>query len=264
MAKKFSISRRHFLTAATLGGSTIALSGCDAFDNLLEGDNGVRDTIAKANDLTYRVQRLLFGRNALATEYTESDIRQPMRPNGDTAPEDPDYVALQADNFADYRLAVTGLVEKPLSLSLEELRNMPSRTQITRHDCVEGWSCIAKWTGVQLSRVLDEAKVKPEARYVVFRCFDTIEQTLDGGIKYYGSVDLVDARHPQTILAYGMNDKTLPIANGAPVRVRVERQLGYKMPKYLRSIELASSLKPFGQGHGGYWEDNGYDWYGGI
>jgi DMSO/TMAO reductase YedYZ molybdopterin-dependent catalytic subunit len=264
MAKKFEISRRRLLTSATLGASAIALSGCDAFDNVLGGDSGVRDVVAKANDVTYRVQRLLFGRNALATEYSESDIRQPMRPNGDTAPEDPDYKALEANNFADYKLQVSGLVEKPLSLSLEELRKMPSRTQITRHDCVEGWSCIAKWTGVQLSRVLDEAKVKPEARYVVFQCFDTIEQTLQGGIKYYGSIDLIDARHPQTILAYGMNGKTLPIANGAPLRLRVERQLGYKMPKYLRSIELASSLAPFGQGHGGYWEDNGYDWYAGV
>jgi DMSO/TMAO reductase YedYZ molybdopterin-dependent catalytic subunit len=264
MAKTFKISRRGLLTSATLGASAFALSGCDAFDSLLEGDNGVRETVAKANDLTYRVQRLLFGRDALATEYSQSDIRQPMRPNGDTAPEDPDYKALEAANFADYKLQVTGLVEKPLSLSLDELRNMPARTQITRHDCVEGWSCIAKWTGVQLSRVLDEARVKPAARYVVFHCFDTIEQTLDGGIKYYGSIDLVDARHPQTILAYGMNDKTLPIANGAPLRARVERQLGYKMPKYLRSIELASSLQPFGQGHGGYWEDNGYDWYAGV
>ena len=139
---------------------------------------------------------------------------------------------------------------------------MPSRTQVTRHDCVEGWSCIAKWTGVPLSVVLDEAKPKPAARYVVFYCMDTIDQ--DDGTKYYGSIDLIDARHPQTILAYGMNGKPLPIENGAPLRVRVERQLGYKMPKYLGKIELVDTFAQIGMGHGGYWEDNGYEWYGGI
>ena len=120
--------------------------------------------------------------------------------------------------------------------------NMPSRTQITRHDCVEGWSCIAKWTGTPLSLVLDEAVVKPQARYVVFHCLDTIDRSLSGDVKYYGSIDLIDARHPQTILAYGLNGKPLPVENGAPLRVRVERQLGYKMPKYLYKIELVDSF----------------------
>ena len=174
------------------------------------------------------------------------------------------YKGLFSNDFADWRLEVAGLVEKPLSLSREQLHAMPSRTQITRHDCVEGWSCIAKWTGVPLALVLDEAKVKPEARYVVFHCLDSIERGLSGDVKYYGSIDLIDARHPQTILAYGLNGKPLPVENGAPLRVRVERQLGYKMPKYIHRIELVDSFAALGFGKGGYWEDRGYDWYGGI
>jgi DMSO/TMAO reductase YedYZ molybdopterin-dependent catalytic subunit len=156
------------------------------------------------------------------------------------------------------------MVEKPLSLSLDELMAMPSRTQITRHDCVEGWSCIAKWTGVPLAHVLDQAGAKPEARFVLFRCLDTIERSQSGEVKYYESIDMVDARHPQTILAYGMNDARLPIENGAPLRLRVERQLGYKMAKYVHAIDVVDDLKPFGLGKGGYWEDRGYEWYAGI
>ena len=141
---------------------------------------------------------------------------------------------------------------------------MPSRTQITRHDCVEGWSCIAKWTGTPVAAVLDQVGVKDSARYLLIECFDTIEKSLSGAIKYYESIDLIDARHPQTILAWGMNGADLPIANGAPVRMRVERQLGYKQAKYIRKITLVDDFEPFGDGKGGYWEDNGYDWYGGI
>lgn len=261
---QFRISRRRLLTAAGLGASGIALSGCDAFDSQLGVGDGLRSLLEGANDLTWRAQRLLAGPDRLAPEFSEGDIRQPMRPNGITAPEDDAYKALLANDFADWRLEVAGLVEKPLSLTRDELIAMPSRTQITRHDCVEGWSCIAKWTGTPLSLVLDLAVVKPEARYVVFHCLDTIDRDLSGDVKYYGSVDLIDARHPQTILAYGLNGKPLPVENGAPLRVRVERQLGYKMPKYLHRIELVSSFAAIGQGRGGYWEDNGYDWYGGI
>ncbi|MEO9338227.1 molybdopterin-binding protein [Mesorhizobium sp. SB112] len=260
---KFKLSRRAFLTGAAVGGSGLMLSGCDVLDGY--GTNsGVRNFLENANNLTYRVQRLLAGQSAMAQEFTEADIRQPQRPNGVTSPDNEDYKAFLNNGFADWRLDVGGLVEKPLSLSLAQLQMMPSRTQITRHDCVEGWSCIAKWTGVPLSLVLDEAKPKPSARYVVFKCMDTIDRDLSGEIKYYGSIDLADARHPQTILAYGMNGVPLPVENGAPLRVRVERQLGYKMPKYIGKIELVDSFVPIGMGQGGYWEDNGYDWFGGI
>ncbi|MGN6306616.1 MAG: molybdopterin-binding protein [Mesorhizobium sp.] len=260
---KFQLSRRKFLTAASLGTSGLLLGGCDAFDGHLGMGDGLRSFLEGANDLTHRAQRLLT-RDALAPEFSEADIRQPMRPNGITAPDDDTYKALLSNNFADWRLEVTGLVEKPLSLSLDQLHAMPSRTQITRHDCVEGWSCIAKWTGTPLSLVLDQAVVKPQARYVVFHCLDTIDRNQSGDVKYYGSIDLVDARHSQTILAYGLNGKPLPVENGAPLRARVERQLGYKMPKYLSKIELVSSFAAMGGGRGGYWEDYGYDWYGGI
>jgi DMSO/TMAO reductase YedYZ molybdopterin-dependent catalytic subunit len=216
----------------------------------------------KANDLTYRVQRLLTSAMRWR-EFTEADIRQPQRPNGVTAPEDEAYKAFQANNFADWRLEVSGLVEKPLSLSLEQLQASASRTQITRHDCVEGWSCIAKWTGTPLALVLDQAIVKPEARCAAFHCMDTIEKGLTGNVQYYGTIDLIDARHP-TISAYGLNGQTLPVENGALLRVRVERQLGYKMPKYVHKIELIDSFAKMGWGKGGYWEDRGYDWYGGI
>lgn len=259
----FKLSRRNFLTGAAIGGSGLVLSGCDILDGMT-GDSRTRNLLESANSLTYRVQRLLAGRDALAQEFTEADIRQPQRPNGVTAPDDEDYKALLGNGFADWRLEVGGLVEKPVSVSLAQLQAMPSRTQITRHDCVEGWSCIAKWTGVPLSLLLDEARPKPAARYVVFHCMDTIDRDLTGDIKYYGSIDLVDARHPQTILAYGLNGKPLPVENGAPLRVRVERQLGYKMPKYIGRIELVESFATLGMGHGGYWEDNGYDWFGGI
>lgn len=260
---RFDPARRTLLAAATLAGSGTLLSGCDVFDGL-STDGGLRDVLETANSLTYRVQRLLSGRGALAREFTEADIRQPQRPNGVTSPDDEDYRSLLGDDFRDWRLEVSGLVEKPLSLTRETLLAMPSRTQITRHDCVEGWSCIAKWTGVPLSLVLDEARVKPEARFAVFYCMDTIERSLSGAVQYYGSIDLIDAYHPQTILAYGLNGKPLPVENGAPLRVRVERQLGYKMPKYLRRIELVSGLGDIGLGRGGYWEDRGYDWFGGI
>jgi DMSO/TMAO reductase YedYZ molybdopterin-dependent catalytic subunit len=261
---KFIIDRRKLLTMGSVAGSGALLSGCDAMDGILRGGN-VRDFMeATANGLSYRVQRFLIGGHSLAQEFTEADIRQPMRPNGITAPTDRTYLSLAENDFADYRLKVGGLVQKPLSLSLDELMAMPSRTQITRHDCVEGWSCIAKWTGVPLSQVLDLAVVKSEARYVVFRCLDTIEKSLSGEIKYYESIDLVDARHPQTILAYGMNGERLPVSNGAPLRLRVERQLGYKMAKYVHAVELVDSLDSIGEGGGGYWEDRGYEWYAGI
>lgn len=261
---KIVLSRRRFLSAAALGLSAVPLAGCDAFDGLSRPDNPVRDVMEGANDLTYRAQRLIGGGDWLAPEFSEGDIRQPMRPNGVTAPADADYQTLRADGFRDWRLEVGGLVERPLSLSLAELQAMPTRTQITRHDCVEGWSCIAKWTGASLSLVLDEAAVKPEARYVMFDCMDTIERSLAGGVRYSGSIDLEDARHPQTILAYGVNGGPLPVENGAPLRVRVERQLGYKMPKYLARITLIDSFAGIGLGKGGYWEDRGYDWYAGI
>ncbi|OCP03451.1 MULTISPECIES: molybdopterin-binding protein [unclassified Ensifer] len=258
------LSRRRFLSVAGAAASTVPLAGCNALDALLADGHPARGLLASANALTYRMQRLLIPADRLAPEFPESEIRQGQRPNGSTDPNDPAYLALRDTAFSGYRLSVTGLIERPQQLTLDELRNMPSRTQITRHDCVEGWSCIAKWTGVPLASVLDEARVKSDARYVVFHCFDSMSLGLAGSVAYYESIDMIDARHPQTILAYGLNGAALPVANGAPLRVRIERQLGYKMAKYIRAIEVVSSLAPFGRGRGGYWEDLGYDWYAGI
>ncbi len=145
-----------------------------------------------------------------------------------------------------------------------DLKSRPARTQITRHDCVEGWSGVAKWTGAPLGRLLDEARLMPAARFVVFYCADSLEASLDGTGQYYESIDLIDAYHPQTLLAHEMNGRPLPIAHGAPLRLRVERQLGYKMAKYVMRIEAVDSFAQLGRGKGGYWEDRGYEWYAGI
>jgi DMSO/TMAO reductase YedYZ molybdopterin-dependent catalytic subunit len=261
--RKVMSNRRRFLGQLGAGASLLTLGGCNIFDGLLGTRDRVPDFLRKANVLTRVAQRAIQGPASMAREYPESAVREDQRPNGSTDPQTVDYLAVKQSDFASYRLQVMGLVDKPLSLSLDELRAMPSRTQITRHDCVEGWSCIAQWTGVQLSRVLDRAGVKPTARYVVFRCYDPMEDTPSGATLYYESVDLISARHPQTILAYGLNGQTLPIANGAPLRVRIEQQLGYKMAKYIRVIEIVESFANIAGGNGGYWEDRGYDWYAG-
>jgi DMSO/TMAO reductase YedYZ molybdopterin-dependent catalytic subunit len=258
------LSRRAFLNASALGASSIVLAGCDQFDFVGQRDHQVRDFLERANSLTYQAQRLLAGQQSLAHTYDESEIRQPQRPNGSTDPQTADYMALKAANFADYRLRISGLVENELAFSLEELRNMPAQSQITRHDCVEGWSCIAKWSGTRLGPLLDQAKPKAGARFIVYHCYDTMGGGLSGPEAYYESSDLIDGYHPQTILAYGLNNETLPVSNGAPIRVRIERALGYKQPKYVHTIELVDSFSKLGQGQGGYWEDHGYDWYGGI
>jgi DMSO/TMAO reductase YedYZ molybdopterin-dependent catalytic subunit len=155
---------------------------------------------------------------------------------------------------------VDGLVARPLSIPIQTLRSLQHRTQITRHDCVEGWSAIGKWHGVQLSRILDAAGLSTRAKYIVFHCADRF-----GTWPYYESIDLIDAFHPQTILAWGMNDRLLPVPHGAPLRLRVERQLGYKHAKYVERIQAVESLSSAYRGKGGFWEDNtDYQWYAGI
>ncbi len=260
------ITRRRLLGLGAASASSLVLAGCDWFDPIVRNP-GARDFLERANNLTYGVQRAVVGEGALARDFSESEIRQPQRPNGSTDPRDlnPEYAALAETNFANFKLMVTGLVETPLSLTLEQVRNLPSRTQITRHDCVEGWSCIAKWTGVPMATILDRCRPKATARYAVFNCYDRVNLgRLSGPTAFYGSIDLIDARHPQTILAYGLNDEALPISNGAPLRLRVERQLGYKMSKYVHTIELVDSFAAIGSGNGGFWEDLGYEWYAGI
>jgi DMSO/TMAO reductase YedYZ molybdopterin-dependent catalytic subunit len=263
---KLILNRRRLLGIGAAGASSLILAGCDQFDFLGRRNDPTRDFLERANSLTYMAQRALVGDQVLQREYAESEIRQGQRPNGSTDPStnNPDYVALRDSGFAGYRLTIKGLVEQEVSFSLDEIRNMPSRTQVTRHDCVEGWSCIAKWTGVPLSLILDQAKLKPTAKFLVFECYDSMGGGLTKPEPYYESCDLIDAFHPQTIAAYGLNNEALPVANGAPIRVRIERALGYKQPKYVHTITAVDTFKPFGMGEGGYWEDHGYDWYGGI
>ncbi len=260
MSNEGSLNRRGFLGRGLAAASTMLLGGCED----LSDQPWVKRVLDSAETLTRVAQRALLTPQALAREYTEADISKEFKANGSTDPQGPDYLAHVKTGFSDWKLAVGGLVDQPLDLSLEELRTMPSRTQITRHDCVEGWSCIGKWTGVPLATVLDKAKLKERARYIVFYCADNLFDTGDEKDRYYESIALVDAYHPQTILAYAMNDQPLPVAHGAPLRLRVERQLGYKMAKYVMRIEAVSDIAAIRGGHGGFWEDLGYEWYAGI
>ncbi|KQP73782.1 molybdopterin oxidoreductase [Methylobacterium sp. Leaf111] len=303
-------SRRTLLTGASATAAAAMLGGCDRLGNAA----WFQRMLKTGEDANLFVQRLLLTDQALAPEYAEADISPWFKPNGTEDPPDRAYKALATGKFVKYHLEVGGLVEAPFRLSLADLRTLPARTQITRHDCVEGWSAIGKWTGVPLADLLIRAKLKPEARYVVFHCADTMDQgnPLEGGgddaetdeaapagnanpamtkqsgggesrkdsggqqasdesaasagspVRYYESIDLVNAFHPQTILAYDMNGQALPVSNGAPLRLRVERNLGYKQAKYVMRIEVVESFARLGEGKGGYWEDQDYDWYAGI
>lgn len=254
------LTRRRFLLGGALGAGAMALGGCDAGGP----DTATGKILRSAESLTLAAQRGLQGRHALVREYTEADISPRFRVNGTSMPDSEAYATLLDKRFVDWRLKVDGLVVRPMEFSLAALKLMPARTQITRHDCVEGWSAIGKWTGVPLADILRLTGMLAGARYAVFHCADELETTLDGSGRYYESIDLVDAFHPQTILAYGMNGKDLSVGHGAPLRLRVERQLGYKQAKYLMRIQLVDSLEDLWGGNGGYWEDRGYDWYAGI
>ncbi|HSC63266.1 MAG TPA: molybdopterin-binding protein [Caldimonas sp.] len=255
-------NRRHLLRGAFAAAGSALLAGCDR----LSQNESFVETLKSAQHLNRAAQKLVAPRPAMAQEFGPADVAQTFRSNGTLSPGDADYVALRNAGFSGYRLSVGGLVARPAEFTLDELKAMPARTQITRHDCVEGWSCIGKWKGVQLGPILDSVQPKPEAKFVVFRCFDSMDgPSLDGrDSRYYESIDLDDAHHAQTILAYELNDQPLPVSNGAPLRCRVERQLGYKQAKYIRAIELVESFAAIRGGKGGYWEDEGYSWYGGI
>lgn len=246
------ITRRRFIAAGASG----LLAGCDRLNN----SDAFRGVLRSAEGLTMRTQRLVLARDSLAREYGEADMSPIFRSNGTSMPGTSEYAQHLSENFANWRVAVDGLVARPLSIPIQALRSMPNRVQITRHDCVEGWSAIGKWHGVQLSRILDSAGLSGRAKYIVFHCADRF-----GDKPYYESIDLIDAFHPQTILAFGMNGRLLPVPNGAPLRLRVERQLGYKHAKFIQRIQAVDSLASIHGGKGGYWEDNvDYEWYAGI
>jgi DMSO/TMAO reductase YedYZ molybdopterin-dependent catalytic subunit len=259
MSEDSKLDRRALLRGGAVAGATL-LGGCEE----LSRRPWVKRILRSAEVLTRTTQRLLIARKAMAREYSEADLSPEFKANGSTDPDDTAYKAHARNGFSDWRLKVEGLVENPLELSLADLRAMQPRTQITRHDCVEGWSCIGKWKGAKLGDVLDMARLKPAARYIVFYCADDLDETGTEAGKYYESIGLEDAFHQQTILAYDMNDAPLPIPHGAPIRMRVERQLGYKMAKYVMRIEAVHDIRTIRGGRGGYWEDLGYEWYAGI
>ena len=255
----FDLSRRRLVLGALQGTGILFLSGCEKMFNGLHENKKFLSLLESAEGASQSVQRLLTGRHKLAKEFTAHDISRTFKVNG-PPPATTDYRADAAKAWVSWRLEVSGLVKQPTQFSLGELRSLPSRSQITRHDCVEGWSAIAKLKGVPLAEIASRAQPRPEAKYVVFYCMDTDTDASN----YYESIDLVDANHPQTILAYEMNDRALPIEHGAPLRLRVETQLGYKHAKYIRKIEFVSDFKNIERGKGGYWEDQGYEWYAGI
>lgn len=237
--------------------ATAMLTGCDR----LAKNETVREALFSADNFHQWTQRSLMDRGSLAREYRPDQISPLFRANGTRNPNTEEYKALWREGFSNWRLEIDGLVARPLSLSMAQLHAMPHREQITRHDCVEGWSAIGKWRGVPLSLLLKTAGLSTRARFIVFHCADFGRP----GMPYYESIDLIDAWHPQTILAFELNNEPLRVANGAPLRLRVERQLGYKQAKYLMRIEAVERLSGIYRGKGGYWEDNaGYDWYAGI
>ncbi|KKC24338.1 molybdopterin-dependent oxidoreductase [Sphingomonas sp. SRS2] len=250
------ITRRGLIGSLAAGAGGLLVSGC----NRINANPGVRSLLQSAEGLTMRAQRIITDRSDLAREFTAADLSPQFRVNGTRQPAGADYEAHRLGQFADWRLAIDGLVARPLALSMAQIRAMPRRTQITRHDCVEGWSAIGQWTGVPLKLLLDHAGLRSSVRYLIFHCADRYAQT-----DYYESIDLIDGFHPQTILAWGLNGQPLPVGNGAPLRLRVERQLGYKHAKYVQRIEAVDSLAAHGLGKGGYWEDHhDYAWYAGI
>lgn len=253
--RKIPIPRRTFIKGMASSAGVI-LTGCAKTDPPTYGH-----VLRMGDLLTYKAHRFLLSGKGLAREYDYNDISS-VPAIGTTNPADPNksafheeygpvYERLLAEEFADWRLIVEGSVKRPGSYSLADLKRMPSRTQITRHTCEEGWSAISQWTGVPLRSVLEASGVQPDARFVQFHTYDSIA---DG-------IDMLDALHPQTILAYGMNGRELPIGHGAPLRARVETQLGYKSIKFLRRIVVTDAFDD----HGSLGSiQNGWSWYAGI
>lgn len=246
------LSRRKLIKrAGALGG--LLLAGCDTQyykpPVVRDGLMGVADIMTMAS------QRMLMSNEQLVQEHDSSEITKNFPVWNQSNPEDEEYQQLRAENYRDWRLPVTGLVNKPISMSLSDLKRLPRRTQTTMHICEQGWSAIAQWTGAPLLSVIQAAGgIKPSAKYIMINAY--------GG--WYEGYDMFDVAHPQTILAYGMNGKDLPLGNGAPLRLRVERHCGYKQLKFIKSIEVVSSVESFGRGTGGLNSDYDFHWYAGA
>ncbi len=234
----------------------MALAGCNSVKNSLNEAAPVRSAFESVE----RLDHLVIGTRGRAKLYRERDITLDFPTNGNDTPSDPLYQRLISGRFADYELHVDGLVDRPGTFDLRRLQTLAKLTEITRHDCVEGWSVVGKWTGVPLAAFLRLVQPQAAARYVVFHSFDRDSQ----GTPFYGSLSLEQAAHPQTQLALALNGKPLDPDHGAPVRLRIPTQLAYKSTKWVQRIEVVASLKAIGDGKGGYWEDNGYEWYAGI
>jgi DMSO/TMAO reductase YedYZ molybdopterin-dependent catalytic subunit len=246
------VNRKLFF-ASSIGA---ALAACSPVGTYLNDNKSVHDALGSAQGLNH----LVIGTRGMAREYRDADIDAQFRVNGLDTPSDARYLDYVARKFASYRLLVDGAVARRHAFTLPQLQAVAQQTQITRHDCVEGWSAIGKWSGVRLGDVLDLVQPNADAKYVVFHCLDVDPQ----GASYYESLDLHQARHPQTLLALRLNDKALDPDHGAPVRLRVPTQLGYKSAKWVQHIEVVASMRAIYGGGGGYWEDQGYEWYAGI
>ncbi len=250
-----NFSRRKLITAGlvtTAGASGLAVAAKLAGRYGLIPPDG-SGLYGPGETLTYAAQRLLT-RHSLAREFAPSQVSKDPFAN-EVAPLGDEFKHLQEGAFVDWRLAVDGMVARPVSFSLAELKTFPRRSQITHLACEEGWSYIAEWIGVPLSHVLDRVGTLPQARYVVYRSFQS---------DWWESIDMADAMHPQTFVTHGMNGGDLPVAFGGPLRLRVPRQLGYKSVKYITRLTVTDSLKPFGKGLGSASPEGGYAWYAGI
>ena len=250
-----SVSRRRLMTAGLAGaggaaGLAVAAKLASRYGLIPPDWGGI---YGPGETLTYACQHILTAHHSHAREFNRSEISKVAQVSGDP-PRKALYQRLAARGFAEWRLAVDGMVARPASFSLAELKLFPSRTQITEQTCEEGWSFIAEWTGVPLAHIMNLVGVLPQTKYAAFFPFD----------EAWDSLDMQDAWHPQTLLAYAMNGQELPAEHGAPVRLKVPRQLGYKSVKYLARITFTDSLKQFGKGLGSSSPEVGYSWYAGI
>ncbi|HET7813259.1 MAG TPA: molybdopterin-dependent oxidoreductase [Candidatus Baltobacteraceae bacterium] len=245
--------KRKIFLASTI---SAALAACSPIGTKLNGNQHFHDALDSAERLDERV----LGTRGLAALYRPQDISADFPIDSLDTPSDSGYERLAASGFRNFSLIVDGAVEAPAAIPMTQLVHMMNVDQITRHDCVEGWSAVAQWQGVRLADVLALARPKQNARYAIFHCFD--RDANDS--QYYESLSLQQAAHPQTILALRQNGRPIAADRGAPVRLKVPTQLGYKSAKWVKRIEVAASLQPIGGGKGGYWEDQGYEWYAGI
>jgi DMSO/TMAO reductase YedYZ molybdopterin-dependent catalytic subunit len=252
------LTRRGLMTAGVTGAAAIGAGAVGARYGVLTPDGHSIEGLGES--FTYSVQRLLSSGQPLAREFTRDKISK-VHPTNGPAPKDATYRAMLANGFGDWRMKVEGLVTRPASFSLDDLKHMPVQSHTILQACEQGWSFIAEWTGVRLSHILDQVGVKPEARFVMFVPFPNPQEHTGIVRLFWDSIDMAEATHPQTLIAYGMNGGALPADHGAPVRLKLARQLGYKNVKYLQKLVLVDSMDKFGGTRGG---NRAATWYGGI